>query len=161
PDGFDPQQPVTRDQGGSKAPIRGSACLIYFLGTTLVKEYQEGEDVRRKPMGPFLEIKGDMISGDATTDLDVRIADPRSERIDPWGNPNPYDRTEIDAKSGKPKVDDQSPPSVHTMKNFVADKMHGPDPRKKAGSGKVETKNAGSYDLWSHGSDPTDPTRAI
>ena len=42
---------------------------------------------------------------------------------------------------------------------YVWGRMHGPDPRR--GAGGVVTKNAGGYDLWSHGADVTDPTDDI
>jgi prepilin-type N-terminal cleavage/methylation domain-containing protein len=157
PDGFDPQEPAIRMAGGSKVAIHGSACLVYFLGVAQIIQTEVGEDVRQKIVGPYLELKESMISGDG--DLDLRIASPKTEIIDAWGNPIHYDRVDLDQKSGLPKIDDQTPSSVHTMPGFIADRMHGPDPRKA--TGRLMTKNAGAYDIWSHGADVTDPTRAI
>lgn len=159
PDGFDPANPAIRMSGGQKAAIHGSACLVYYLGIAQIMETEVGQDVRKSLKPPYLEFKTGQLSGGDDRDLDQKLADPRTEVVDAWGNPIHYDRLDYDTQTGRPKIDDQSSPGVHTMQGFVADKMHGPDPRKKGG--KLETKNAGSYDLFSHGTDPLDPTRVI
>lgn len=161
PDGFSVrpgEAPATRMAGGTSVAIRGSACLVYFLGMPTVQEIEVGEDVRKKIRDPFLELKSDMLSGDG--DLDAKLADPTTEIVDPFGNPIHYDRLDLDPTSREPRIDDQTSPATHTMKGLVADVMHGPDPRRKQGGG-LETKNAGTYDLWSHGKDVHDPTDDI
>jgi prepilin-type N-terminal cleavage/methylation domain-containing protein len=153
PDGF--SKPVTRLVGNSPVAIKGSACLIYFLACPTIKETEVGEDRRLTTIAPFLrELKESEISGDG--DLDQKLNSATNEIIDPYGNPIHYDRVLKDPQNGQPEVDDQSAASRHTMPGFVADRMHGPDPRRGAG-GAIQTKNAGTYDLWSHGSSVEDP----
>jgi len=154
PDGFDPRFPVSRPVGGVQTPIRGTACLIYFLGLPTIKEVEVGEDVRRQRMEPLLTLKGDMVSGSG--ELDQRLNDAKTEIVDPFGNPMHYDRVELDPATRLPRINEQSNAGVHTMTGFVAARMHGPDPRREQGGG-LETKHAGSYDIWSHGVSVEDP----
>ncbi len=164
PDGFDPQKPVTRPAGagGGQVRIRGSQCLIWFLAHAVLKEEEIGQEVRRRSVGPFLELKENQISGSG--DLEARLADPNAEIVDAWGNPIHYDNVELDLQTRRAAVQDQSGPEVHTMTGFVAKIMHGPDPRRGAGGASgsgIETRNAGAYDLWSHGPVVEDPADDI
>jgi prepilin-type N-terminal cleavage/methylation domain-containing protein len=159
PDGFDEDEPVVRKVGNSQRPIRGSQCLVYFLALPVMKETETGSEVTRRSVGPFLDLKESDLSG--AGDLDERLNDPNVEILDKWGNPIHYDRVELDARTKKPRLVDQSAASVHTSRGFVAEAMHGPDPRRRPGGGGIETNNAGSFDLWSHGPKVEDPSDDI
>lgn len=139
-------------QGGTR--LKGSAALVYFIGTPMLKETQSGEDIRKVTVGPFIEIKESMVSGSG--ELDQRLGRPGTEFIDAWGNPIHYDNVTRDPQTNLPRISDQSSASAHTMTEFNAETMHGPDPRRREGGG-IDSKNVGQYDLWSHGSDVKDP----
>jgi len=158
PDGYD--FPVFRESPtGGRAQIKGSACLIYFLALPTLQEYEVGTEKKYKENDPFLaDLKLDQLSG--TGDLDRRLGDPTTEILDAFGNPIHYDNTgyEAGAAGGGPgrrvRVSNQSAPAVHGP-DITAD-QHGPDPRVGAGGGALQAKNAGKYDLWSHGPDVND-----
>ncbi|MFC1708127.1 type II secretion system protein [Planctomycetota bacterium] len=151
PDGFD--KPTFRLDGGRRVQIRGTQCLIYYLGFPTVKITEVGEEKRKRELIPFLEVTGGMLSGDG--DLDEKLANPMVELIDTYKHPIHYDNVERD-RDRNPRVSDQNSAGDHSSPDFVADLMHGPDPRGEAG-GTVGPKNPGAYDLWSHGQDVTDP----
>ncbi|MGH7295956.1 MAG: type II secretion system protein [Polyangiaceae bacterium] len=159
PDGFDPKHPAMRVLEGSNTPqqIRGSACLLYYLGSRLLKEVEVGEEVEWKRVGPYMDFKESQVSGFG--DMNQKLLDPRNEVLDALGHPIHYQRVTVDPTTGKPFIVDQTPASVHTMPGLDAQTMHGPDPRR--GPGGLVSKKEGAYDLWSHGADVTDTTDDI
>lgn len=154
PDGFD--SPVYRSVGGGRVQISGARCLLYFLCKPTFKIAEYGDEIVRQELDPFLDINGEMISG--AGDLDDRLDDPQNELIDAYGNPIHYDNVER-SRDGSVQLSVQMDSSMHTMPDFLADQMHGPDPRGIGGP--VMPKNPGQYDLWSHGTDVEDPTDDI
>ncbi len=152
PDGFD--EPTFREvRGGGKQQIRGTACLIYYLGFPTVEETEYGSEKRYAEKDPFLQLTADMLSGDGT--LEEKLADPSTEIIDRWGNPIHYDNVEKGKDGKTPRLSPQDSASVHTMKGLDPGSQHGPDPRLRSATGGptggLAAQNPGSYDLWSHG----------
>jgi hypothetical protein len=155
PDGFD--EPAYRELpgGGGRQQIRGTACLIYYLGLPTVEVIETGGSKTYKEKEPLLELTAEMLSGEGT--IEERLNDPTTELVDRWGNPLHYDNVEFGKDKKTPRLSPQNEPSVHTTKGLDAEQQHGPDPRLK-GDGKggsgggLEAKNPGAYDLWSHGS---------
>jgi type II secretory pathway pseudopilin PulG len=141
PDGFDPGQQVRRGEDGRGPAIRGTQCLVYFLGTPLKKFYEVGRDRRTKTVGPYMEFKTSNLSLEDDADIDQLLNDATTEVIDAYGNPLHYDNVE-EARDGTMSVTEQS--------------AGGPDPRGGGGGG-IIARNPGRYDLWSNGADPEDP----
>ncbi|GIW73338.1 MAG: hypothetical protein KatS3mg102_2880 [Planctomycetota bacterium] len=158
PDGFDADEPAVRTDGGRQVPIKGSAALVYYLGVPQLKEYEAGMERMKRQVGPFLEFTEGMLSGQEGMALEDRLREPTTEIIDAYGNPIHYDNV-ARRRDGSYRVTEQSAPGVHTMSGFIADAMHGPDPR--AAGGAVRPRNPGKFDLWSHGLDPRDPSDDI
>jgi prepilin-type N-terminal cleavage/methylation domain-containing protein len=159
PDGFDPKNPAMRIMQGSNVPqkVQGSAALLFYLTTPLLKQTEVGEEVVMKRVGPYLDLKETNVSGSG--DLNQRLADPRNEILDAWGNPIHYARIDVDPTTQKPRLLDQSSSGVHTMPGLNSQLQHGPDPR--VGPAGLASQKVGAYDLWSHGADVTDPTDDI
>ena len=141
PDGYD--YSVSTSPG---YPIRGSACLTYFLAwkspdgvndprdfILIKKSYVEDPaypiDVKAHNGQPYLEIE---------TNLFTRAG----EIVDGWGNPIHYDNCARDQKTNQPRYS----PNPRGMHNCLD-----PDPREvRRPRG---TSYPGTYDLWSNGKD--------
>lgn len=152
PDGHD--FVVKRSYKGQDRAIKGSQCLIYFLGTELPQEVEIGQDTRVVLGKPFMEITADMLSGDG--ELEDRLDDPATELVDKYNNALHYDNVQPD-KDGTVRVSEQS--DKHIMSG---DMLQAPDPRRAGGGGGksggggspgggVVARNKGAYDMWSHG----------
>lgn len=131
PDGFDSE--VVNDEG---TPIRGSACLHYFLSREFTVTKTVSGQKRLQTYPPILEFKEAEL-----TEPDPYFPGVR-EIKDGFGVPIHYDNTEdgefIEQKGDAhfPEVDD-----------------HPPDPRESIEYKAVETEGIqeDGYDLWSHG----------
>lgn len=145
--GYPPDR-VTLDDGRE---LCGSQCLVYFLGRPLDQVSVTGSETAVRHLDPAFE--GGF--------RDVQLSGPLAganwdevEIIDAWGRPIHYDNTQETA-------DDQSDAPDWHLARFAgggSEQFHGPDPRRDAASGEVRARNAGSYDVWSHGPDPSDPS---
>lgn len=154
PDGYD--KPVFRNTGGSSKQIKGSQCLIYYLGFETVKLTEVGSEMRATQLKPFIELTGDMLSGDG--DLDQRLADAQTTIVDRFGNEIHYDVVGKDPASGNWQVNEQTASVVYQGETVTA-----PDPRKPlgGGGGAVVSRNKGGFDIWSNGILPADPSDDI
>ena len=128
---------------GQRQQIKGTACLIHFLGSPTVQVYEVGEEKRKKTVPPILELATDMLSGSG--ELEERLKDPEVQIIDRWGYPLQYDNV-TKARNGQIRF------------TPLTGEGEGGDPRAMDASG---AKNAGSYDIWSQGADLDDPTDDI
>lgn len=138
PDGID--SPVTNDQG---TPIRGSACLYYFLAQKPVtlEEIRAGKKFVME-LPPIAQIQGSEIS----------LPNPNYpgafEILDGWKNPLHYDNTE-DGEFKPQRGEVHIPPEE--------DSDHPPDPRTSTFrvQGKMVVEEEGpqglGYDVWSYG----------
>lgn len=139
PDGID--TPVSNDQG---TPIRGSACLHYFLCVKPipVTEIRAGKKFVREipPIAKFAEGELSLVDSSFPGAREV---------LDGWKNPLHYDNTE-DGEFRPQRGDLHIPP--------VPDDEHPVDPRTeeyKVGNQKavsVEGIQGNGFDLWSYGS---------
>ena len=160
PDGYD--APVMRRPAtGAPAQIRGSQCLIYFLGYRVPVVVEVGQDQRVQEVGPFLEITADMLSGEG--DLDEKLAKADTEIVDKFGNALHYDDLSLKDAAGNYMGAEQS--DTHLQ---GGDSVRAPDPRRPqqggatgATSGGGIGRNKGAYDLWSHGVSISDPADDI
>jgi prepilin-type N-terminal cleavage/methylation domain-containing protein len=152
PDGYD--VPVFRQTGSQRKPIRGSQCLIYYLGFPTAQEIEVGQEVRVKEVAPFLEVTAEMLSGDG--DIEERLANPDTRLIDRFGNEIHYDSVARDAQSGTYRVNE-----LAGMGLEGGESVRAPDPRRPGGAGAVVPRNKGAYDLWSNGIKMSDPTDDI
>ncbi|MHC4390437.1 MAG: prepilin-type N-terminal cleavage/methylation domain-containing protein [Planctomycetota bacterium] len=142
PDGHDFE--VFRMVNGSRQQIKGTACLIHFLGQPTVQIYEVGEEQRKKTVPPILELNTDMLSGSG--ELEERLNDPTVQIIDRWGNLMQYDNV-TKARDGTIRF------------TPLPGDGEGGDPRTtEGGSG---PKNSGAYDIWSQGAELDDPTDDI
>lgn len=131
-DGFDTE--VTNDEG---TPIRGSACLQYFLTRETRVETKVSGVSRIRKYDPVMELK------------DGELTEPNEdfpgarEIIDGYGRPIHYDNTE----DGEFRAQDGSA-------HIELLEFHPEDPRMNTDQLAViegGVQNPGKYDLWSHG----------
>jgi hypothetical protein len=143
-------------RGGPQGPaITGAQCLVYFLGFKVPVEVEVGQDMRVQEVGPFLDVNGDMLSGEG--DLEEKLADPTVTLVDKYGNPVHYDDLSTKDTSGK-----YLPPKELSDQHLEGGEMvSAPDPRKPKTGGALDGRNKGAYDLWSHGFKIGDPTDDI
>lgn len=151
PDGYD--TPVFRQSGGSRVQIRGSQCLIYYLGFPTVQRTEVGEDVRAIEHAPFVELTADMLSGDG--DIEPRLLSPDTRLVDRFGNEIHYDGVGLDPTTNTYRITERTAAVVYQGKTVTA-----PDPRRPrggGGGGGLASRNKGAYDIWSNGINPEDP----
>jgi prepilin-type N-terminal cleavage/methylation domain-containing protein len=147
PDGID--SPVKNDQG---EPIRGSACLHYFLTRPVEVPERVGGKVTVRKTDPIASF----------TEANLMPEDPDHPGVrelkDGWSNPIHYDNTEngeFRPQGGDvhfPPMDDGDHPDDPRTGDFVVNGQNAVDRSGIQGKG---------YDIWSHGEQSHDEKKPM